>query len=235
MDTLITAEVLLNVFHIQMVLRGENVVKGGTGFVVQSEGNRWFVTGAHVVDYWKVRDEGATVWIHGNGRNAERVELRTKAWGKKEDIGVYKVPECIGSEAEGLEIGERTEWVLGQKVQWLGYPLGLGGGMALGEPGREIGIVGTGHIASVLLPEQLRLGRASSGWLVDGPSNPGFSGSPVLFQRKDRKGSSVLGLIQGSVQAPHNYNLTIVRDIKRIVEMVNQWKREGIDPVKGTE
>ena len=137
---------------------------------------------------------------------------------EQHDIAIFDAPKCTHHPNLTLE-SRKDGIVLGQKVQWMGYPLGLDGGMFRSRTGAPIGIASTGTLAGMNTPTALR----RKGFLVERTLNKGYSGGPILFREWERLENKVhvAGVISGSLAAKTNWGLIIAGDLPEAMEKVH--------------
>lgn len=201
----------------------------GTAFSFTRDGRQYLVTAAHIVSGWQGvlaigrggRVAGLTDNLDVDDRYVE-VKLRFFGTSRATDVAIFDLPEFL--HLDGIPLEARTGGVvLGQRVSWLGYPLGLDGGSTFQEGGR-IGLAASGTFASMHYPSKLQESTfaANSKFIVDGMNNPGYSGSPVVcFPGEDRsKEIQVLGVISGTLAAGTNWGLISVGNLELAVKEI---------------
>lgn len=199
----------------------------GTAFSFTHGGQQYLATAAHIVSEWQ-----GTLAIGRGGRVAgladhsdvddRYVEVEPRFFGVScaTDVAIFDLPEFL--HLDGIPLEARTDGVvLGQRVSWLGYPLGLDGGSIFHEGGR-MGLAASGTFASMHYPSKLQESTiaANSKFIVDGMNNPGYSGSPVVcFPGEDRsKAIQVLGVVSGTLAARTNWGLIVVGNLEVAVK-----------------
>lgn len=129
------------------------------------------------------------------------------------DIAIFNAPG-IELESESAPYIDRggEEISIGERVYWQGFPFGLNGGQI---DGIEVGIVGSGTIGGLLhVPVPSASGIASQGYIIDGMSNPGYSGSPVFIRRPEPNGRGyrphVISVVSGTMASGTNHGLMAI-------------------------
>lgn len=196
----------------------------GTAFTVTHENREFLVTAAHVVRGWP---NGSMFISCEMDPEAPFVEIKPKLIGVSEstDIAVFGAPDRA-KKGLGLPLPVHgtSGMLLGQRVYWMGFPLGFDGGKAPGI-GR-VGLVGSG-VMSGMIPQhgEIRLPDhvvIKNGLIVDGMNNKGYSGGPVIFRPNESRNEDfvVAGVISGTLAANTNYGLMVVGNLKRAFEDV---------------
>ena len=224
---MITSNVVLRVFLLiwgTSDADGQPIKSQGTAFTVTHENREFLVTAAHVVRGWP---NGLMFISCEVDPKAPFVEVKPRLIGISEssDIAVFDAPNCAKKGLDlPLHVHGTSGMLVGQRVYWIGFPLGFDGGTAPGI-GR-IGLVGSG-VLSGIIPQhsEIRLSDhvvIKNGLIVDGMNNKGYSGGPVIFQSKELRNEDfvVAGVISGTLAANTNYGLMVVGNLKRAFEDV---------------
>ncbi len=177
---MITANVLQRVFRIKF----GNI--SGTCFIIDVDNKQYFVTAKHVVHDLKSKDVveifQENIW--------KKLEVVLVGHHQKADITVFAINLCIPSHPMEATTAGLT---LGQDVFFLGFPLGLMS--ESGELNRNFPfpLVKKGCVSSMAL---LAKGSPEAPYFfVDGHNNRGFSGGPVVFQKRPGGEFFVFGVI----------------------------------------
>ena len=216
---MIPAEAILRVFPIRYAR------KQGTCFSIKEKNQEFLVTAAHIIEGY---EEGGELHIGCESEDDER-----RVWGRprllirdeQHDIAILDAPKC--THRPHLTLESRKEGIVfGQKVQWMGYPLGLDGGMLTSESGAPVAIASTGTLAGMNTP--LVLGPRRRGFLVEGVINKGYSGGPILFREWERPENKiyVVGVISGSLAAKTNWGLIIAGDLPEVMGKIHRKTQE---------
>ena len=178
---MIKANVIMRVFQLiwgTSDTNGHPVKSQGTAFTVTHENREFLVTAAHVVRRYP---DGLMFISCEVDPEAPFVEVKPKLIGISEstDIAVFDSPDCA---KRGLELRlpahGTSGMIFGQRVYWMGFPLGLDGGKAPGI-GR-IGLTGSGTFSGII-PEHAKIMLSDdvviqNGIIVDGMNNKSYNG-----------------------------------------------------------
>ena len=224
---MLTSNVALRVFLLiwgASGVDGQPVKSQGTAFTVTHENREFLITAAHVVRGWP---NGLMFISCEIDPKAPFVEVKPKLIGifESTDIAIFDSPNCAKKGLElPLSVRGTSEMFVGQRVYWIGFPLGFDGGKAPGI-GR-VGLVGSG-VFSGIIPQhgEIRLSDhvvIKSGLIVDGMNNKGYSGGPVIFQPGELRNEDfvVAGVISGTLAANTNYGLMVIGNLRRAFEDV---------------
>ena len=193
---MITSNVVLRVFLLiwgTSGADGQPIKSQGTAFTVTHENREFLVTAAHVVRKWP---DGLMFISCEVDPTAPFVEVKPKLIGisGSTDIAVFDAPDCAKKGMElPLSVHGTSGMLVGQRVYWMGFPLGFDGGKAPGI-GR-VGLVGSG-VLSGIIPQHSEINLSdhvviTNGLIVDGMNNKGYSGGPVVF-RPNELGSGLI-------------------------------------------
>ena len=224
---MITSNVVLRVFLLIWSTSGADgqpIRSQGTAFTVTHENREFLVTAAHVIRGWP---NGLMFIFCDVDPEASFVKVKPKLIGISEstDIAVFDAPDCAKRGMElPLSAHGTSGMLVGQRVYWIGFPLGFDGGQVQ-EIGR-IGLVGSG-VLSGIIPQhgEIKLSDhvvIKNGLIVDGMNNKGYSGGPVIFRPKELRNEDfvVAGVISGTLAADTNYGLMVIGNLKRAFEDV---------------
>ena len=174
----------------------------GTAFSITLGTRQLMATAAHVVHHYP--DGVMTL-----GRNGHAVQPRLLGISTRTDIAIFDAPACIRRDGLPLHagIGGLT---LGQRVYWMGYPLGIDGGLMFPDTKDWCGLAGSGIVSGLQVSQKVSPPAATDGFIVDGLNNPGYSGSPVCFYPGEtQKPIRVAGVVSASLAPETNYGLMI--------------------------
>ncbi len=177
------------VIHRTFQIKWESSTKTsfGTAFAIDHASKQYLVTAYHVVEGI---ESGNVIKIH---HEREWKDYPVKVIGKKEEFDVA-VLACSDQLAPPLTlIASDKGLTLGQSVSFLGFPFGWHGGGERINRGFPLPLVKAG-VVSMLSQEDVLY------TYLDGHSNSGFSGGPVVFFPKgqSRGDLHVAGVLVGS-------------------------------------
>lgn len=197
----------------------------GTCFSIRENEQEFLITAAHLVNGY---DDGKGLEIVLGGKEwgeYKRFYPRRLHLNEAHDIAVFEAPEPTQYPSLPLSSGQEG-LVLGQSVQWMGYPLGHDGGLLRRENGAPIGIVSSGNLAALQTPNQAYR-NGHRGFLLEGGINLGNSGSPVLFRSKDgaQVSTKVFGVISGTLAPQTTWGLVIAGSLHDVMKKVHNKGR----------
>lgn len=216
---MIPTEVIYRVFQINWSRDG--CTSSGTAFSLTLGDRQFMVTAAHIVQGYP--NGSLTV---GSGRNTVQPQLLGIS--TKTDVAVFDAPDCVRRDGLLLHAG-MGGLILGQRVYWMGYPLGIDGGLLFPETDEWwCGLAGAGIVSGMQVSRKVPPLAVTQGFIVDGLNNPGYSGSPVCFYPGETKRPiRVAGVISASLASNTNYGLIVVGNLTSALEEIlgNDIKR----------
>lgn len=217
---MVPAEVIRRVYSVKWKLT-EEISSRGTCFSIQEKGEEYLVTAAHIVHGYPPGSRLEIGCETKGGMPTESVSPKLIRISREHDIAVFEAPECVRYPELPLKKAKPGDMVLGQKVMWMGFPLGYDGGWMLGESGGRIGLVGSGTLASFDVPSSLQ-GKVE-GFVVEGVINPGYSGSPVVLYPGEQRseGIRVAGVVSGTLASHTNWSLILVGALERVMKEIS--------------
>ncbi len=218
-EAMVPAEVIRRVYSMECKFPGGDS-EHGTCFSIQEKGEEYLVTAAHILHGYPPGSRLEIGCVTEGGMATESVSPKLITINEKHDIAVFEAPKCI--KYPELPLKAKLEGMtLGQRVMWMGFPLGYDGGLRLGESGGRIGLVGGGTLASFEVPAYFQGKR--EGFLVEGASNLGCSGSPVvLYPGEQRgKGIQVAGVVSAMLPLSHNLNLIMAGALETVMKEIS--------------
>ncbi len=197
---MITTNVLHRVFHIRSKGRMEN--GKGTCFALDKNEKRYIITALHIfknvgIDLKQGRAITVDIY-HDNGWRP--VKLQLIGLDQKADIAVFTFApdynDTVNKMNQALYLldGNMANVVYGQQVYFLGFPFGMVGD-TIDTRKLPLPFVKSG-VLTVFEPDFFR----SHLFYVDGNSNPGFSGGPVVATKFGGKAHEfcVVGVLTSS-------------------------------------
>jgi trypsin-like peptidase len=205
--------------------------QAGTGFILARHGRRWLVTAEHVASAAanpsNIGIEGHTGSIRGGLTEVARSP-------RGADIAVYLLDSDIGQSVGELDPAT-TEPVPSQETFFLGYPF------EFDQPTHRPFVKRAAVSGTVTTPSGAKV------WLLDGMSNPGFSGGPVACYEPLLNRWAVLAIVHGfwrhplPIQIPDgplqflrgvgsvgsNPGLFLAWDIGPALEAIDHWLLAG--------
>ena len=192
---MVPIEILSNVVMIKYQSSHQES-KQGSAFFVNHENKQYLVTAGHVIDGMKKRDK---LFIFNNKKFIE-VDAQIIAKGNPHpqfldyDFAILFLTNYINDSAFQIPIHNDTP-LIGQQVYFLGFPFGLN----------------TEYDYNKGFPLPLVKSATSSGnsfskgrgmYLLDGHSNPGFSGGPAIFKsvKYPNHNFKVFGIVSSVIQ-----------------------------------
>ena len=183
----VTTNILQRTFHIHC--NGST----GTCFTVDIDKRRYLVTARHIVD--SIGVNGEIMIFHKN--NWKLVNLQLIGHGKENaDVSVFAPRPLFGKEydlsvtIEGLALSE--------DVYFLGFPFGIGQHVGRFNDYFPLPVLKKATVSSLRAFSQDHL------ILLDGHSNPGFSGGPVV---RSINPTQVVGVVTGSLIRKENVSI----------------------------
>lgn len=170
--------VLSRVFHIKY---GNSE---GTCFTIDVEHHQYIVTAKHVVPNLQTGDY---VLFYRNGQWLKTIATLI---GHSEiaDISVFSITAKLG----GLPLVPSMDKIrYGQDLYFLGFPYGIKSEM--GDVNRDFPVP---LVKKAILSAIMTDGPART-MLLDGNSNPGFSGGPVIFMEDGTVNYKIAGIVSG--------------------------------------
>ena len=216
---MVPIEVIRRVYSVEWKLT-EKISEHGTCFSIREKGEEYLVTAAHIVHGYPPGSRLEIGCETKGGMPTESVRPKLIRINEKHDIAVFEAPECVRYPKLPLK-ASLGGMGLGQKVMWMGFPLGYDGGLMLGESGGRVGLIGSGTLASLNVPSSLQGKR--EGFVVEGVINPGYSGGPVvLYPGEQRsKGIQVVGVVSATLASHTNWSLILVGDLGRVMKEIS--------------
>jgi len=185
---MITNNVIQRVFRLRY--RGQT----GTGFLIDIEGQQYFVTAKHVLHATDA--QGQLIDPLQAGSNIDI--FRDNAWlplpvvsvahSADSDVSIFTLRIQIPAHPLPANM---SGLVYGQDVFFLGFPYGLS--FDVGEVNRNfpMPLVKKGIVSAMFFTEP------GQRFFVDGHNNPGFSGGPVVFKVPGENDFKIAGVISG--------------------------------------
>lgn len=176
-----TSNVLFRVFRLK------TATGTGSAFTIEVDGKQYLITSRH-----NLRELGAggtvELWIGGKWTPFEaraiypsnNVDVMALDLGKPVTVTFPLAPTSSGL-------------TLGQQVYFLGYPFGMGTGVAPAPAGfGELPFLKSGIISAIDSRNP-----AANVLYLDGQNNPGFSGGPIVFWHPESAEFRVAGVVKG--------------------------------------
>lgn len=174
---MITANIIKRVFHIS------NNGYTGTCFTIEINNKQYIVTAKHIVQ--DIFHDTTLKIFHENSWKDIQIKLVGHAEGDI-DISVFTTNFQISPTFKCIP--STKDISLGQDTFFLGFPYQMGGMEELNDnfpiPFIKKAILSSVNITSGLM-------------YLDGINNPGFSGGPVIFQKKDDPNFRIASVISG--------------------------------------
>jgi Trypsin-like peptidase domain len=170
--------VLSRVFHIKYD------DSEGTCFTIDVDYRQYIVTAKHVVPNLKTGDY---VLFYRNGQWLKTVATLI-GHSEAADISVFSITAKLG----GLPLEPSTHNIrYGQDLYFLGFPYGIKSEMGAINRDFPVPLVKKAILSAFIQ------GEGSHVMLLDGNSNPGFSGGPVIFIEDGTRSYKIAGVISG--------------------------------------
>ena len=209
---MIPMEVIYRVLEIDWSRNGHR--SSGTAFSMTLGDRQLMVTAAHVV-------QGYPNGLLTIGRDGKTVLPQLLGISDRTDIAVFDAPDSVRRDGLPLHAG-MGGLMLGQRVYWMGYPLGIDGGLLFPETDeRWCGLAGAGIVSGMQVSLKVSPPAATHGFIVDGLNNPGYSGSPVCFYPGEiQKPIRVAGVVSASLAPKTNFGLMIAGNLTSALEEI---------------
>lgn len=162
---MITSNVINRVFYIAF---GNN---RGSGFTICVDNKEYLVTAKHLVEGIKSGNK-ISIWSN-NDWTFEEATLIGHATDSA-DVSVLQISKQLTAKEFHLDVSHEG-LILSQDVYFLGFPYSLTGDFIIGDQGYPVP-----HIKKAIV-SQLNRKKVH----LDGFSNPGFSGGPMVFQNQN--------------------------------------------------
>jgi len=159
----------------------------GTGFTVEVNNKQYIITAKHVVKGIKQND--SIFLFHDN--QWKKVEVKNIQFKDPKIDAIVLVPPIQLTPKTNIEFS-MDKMVLGQDVYFLGFPFGLKTDVGALNNDFPIPFVKKGICSSIdtTNPEKKII------W-IDGYSNPGFSGGPIVFRDIYTEKLKIAGVVRG--------------------------------------
>ena len=209
---MIPAEVIYRVFEIVWSHDGDR--SSGTAFSMTLGDRQLMVTASHLIQGYP--NGSLTI-----GYGGDTVRPRLLGISARTDIAIFDAPDCARRDDLPLHAG-MGGLMLGQRVYWMGYPLGVDGGMMFPETDeRWCGLAGAGIVSGMQISLKVQPPAAKHGFVVDGLNNPGYSGSPVCFYPGEtQRPIRVAGVVSASLAPKTNFGLMIAGNLTSALEEI---------------
>ncbi len=166
------------------VLKITTEKESGTAFTVDRAGRQWLITAKHLLPDWQYTPECR---VEGSA-GSQTLRLPFLAdFGQSIDLAVAPLDTNLTQDLELHATSEGLGW--SQEVFFLGFPLGITPLMLGGLP----------FVKAARVGGRMRSADNVSMWLLDGRSNPGFSGGPVVANTTKFETMQVVGIVSGSL------------------------------------
>ncbi|MCD8433541.1 S1C family serine protease [Tenacibaculum finnmarkense genomovar ulcerans] len=177
----LTSDTFSRVFNIKYKMQS------GTTFLISKDSTNYFVTAKHILQHAKY-GEKVTIEIY---QDSLWKTLTGKVYfDKTNDIDVALVkPENFGFVKSGISLKD-IQTIIGDEGYFLGFPYGL--------KTNDNGNINSGFPFPLVKKAMFSGTNTNNGvqtLFLDGHNNPGFSGGPVLFKDRFKKGDDKYHLI----------------------------------------
>ena len=176
------------------------VTGGGTGFFVEHRGQSFFITAAHVLPGFTVKDKLSLA--QPLMQNPLDIEIEAVLPCGDNDVVVLKPKNVTVEELAKypVKFGAGVDWMVGESVFFAGYPLGSTFTQKMGGDRRLMPFIKRANIAL-----QTELDGVDYLFL-DGVNTPGFSGGPIFKTQLDPFVTILLGIVSGYLNEPSRVN-----------------------------
>lgn len=206
----------------------------GTAFTIESHDEQFLVTAKHLFIANGLPQNATISLLIGTSYQSFDVNIRYPS-NPRVDIAVMKFQQPLFLTPVYENVNTTNGLVFGQDVYYVGFPYEYDSILGM-FPGGNMPIP---FVKKACMSAILQDGAGTI--LLDGISNPGFSGSPVCFNMigSTEKTMRIIGVVSGYRFAPQpvydhsgsqkdfyvkeNTGIIIVSDIKHAVEVAESW------------
>lgn len=191
-NTTLYANVTVNVLHRVLFIKYNK--KAGTGFTIEVDNKQYIITAKHIVEGIKQND---SIFVFHDCQ-WRKIEVRNIKFKNPEIDAIILIPPFQITPITNVEF-TIDDLSLDQDVYFLGFPFGLKTEVGNLNNNFPIPFVKKGICSSIdnTSPD-------TTGIWIDGYSNPGFSGGPIVFRDTSTGNFKIAGILEGHLPEPIN-------------------------------
>jgi len=161
----------------------------GTGFTIEVNNKQYIITAKHVVEGIKQND---SIFVFNNNQWKE-TNVKNIQFKEPEIDAIALVPSIQLTPVTNIQFS-MDSMVLGQDVYFFGFPFGLRTDVGSLNNNFPIAFIKKGIISSI----DTKNPEIKVIW-IDGYSNPGFSGGPIIFEDIFTENFKIAGVLAGHI------------------------------------